>query len=375
MNIRKLAAFVALTCVTASASAEVTINGFASIKAGMAGSGDTLYGYTDEIDFKNESLFALQVQSDLGDKLSVTAQLMGRGANDFKAEFEWAFLTYQINDSWRLNAGRLRTPFYKYSDFRDVGYAYDWLRTPQSVYDLGFDTVEGISLYHNTALGDFQSNLQLIFGAYDGETTVQGRLAPAQIDQVTGASWELSKDWIALRIAYLYGDISIQSPQLDALLNPLKGIGLNSIAQAIDFNEDKGTFFGLGLNIDRNDWLLVAEYTQVEVEKSFYADQDSYYLSLGRRFDAYTPFISYEKDDDTAKTAIPAAIPTAVPAQLRTAVNGLIQTQLFDNTTWNLGLRYDFHPSAAFKVQYSWADDQTRNKKDNLLSMGVDLVF
>ena len=68
------------------AYADLTINGFASIKAGMTlGSDEQLYGYSDELDFKNESLFAVQVMSDLGEKLSVTAQLMGRGREDFAA--------------------------------------------------------------------------------------------------------------------------------------------------------------------------------------------------------------------------------------------------------------------------------------------------
>jgi hypothetical protein len=375
MNKTRLATLVALTCYAGVAAAEVTINGFASIKAGMASNGDTLYGYTDDIDFKNESLFAVQVQSDLGEKLSVTAQLLARGVNDFDAEFEWAFLTYQINENWRLNAGRLRTPFYKYSDFRDVGYAYDWLRTPQSVYDLGFNTIEGLSLYHSTSLGDIQSNLQFVFGAYDGDARVLGTQAPAQINQITGISWELSQDWIAFRLAYLIGDVSIQSSQLSTLTNTLTTLGLTQIAKDIDFDKDQGSFLGLGLNIDRNDWLLVTEYTHVEVKDSFYADQDSYYVSLGHRFGSYTPYVSFEKDDDAAKPEIYARLPAQLPPQLTGGVKGLVDSQFFDNNTWNLGLRYDFHPSAAFKVQYSWAEDQTTKRKDNLMALGVDLVF
>ncbi len=375
MNKTGLAALVALTCYASVATAEVTINGFASIKAGMAGSGDSLYGYTDEIDFKKESLFAVQVQSDLGEKLSVTAQLLARGVNDFEAEFEWAFLTYQFNENWRLNAGRLRTPFYKYSDFRDVGYAYDWLRTPQSVYDLGFNTIEGLSFYHSTSLGDIQSNLQFVFGAYDGNASVLGTQSPAQIDQITGVSWELSQDWIIFRMAYLMGDVSIQSSQLMALTNTLNALGLAAVSKEIDFDKDQGSFLGLGLNIDRNDWLVVTEYTHVKVKDSFYADQDSYYVSLGHRFGAYTPYVSFEKDDDAAKPEIYATLPAQLPPQLIGGVKGLVNSQFFDNNTWNLGLRYDFHPSAAFKLQFSRAEDQTTKRKDSLLALGVDLVF
>lgn len=98
--------------LAAPAHADLTINGFASIKAGMTLDSDsTLYGYTDELDFKNESLFAVQVMSDLGEKLSVTAQLMGRGREDFNAEFEWAFLSYQLTDNMQINAGTFTYTF------------------------------------------------------------------------------------------------------------------------------------------------------------------------------------------------------------------------------------------------------------------------
>lgn len=368
-----LATMIALAASSAVAQAEVNINGFASIKAGKASSGDSLYGYTDEIDFKNESLFAVQFQSDLGEKLSVTAQLMARGNNDFDAEFEWAFLTYQLDDAWRLNAGRLRTPFYKYSDFRDVGYAYDWLRTPQSVYDLGFDTIEGVSLYHSGSIKDMQSNIQLVFGAYDGEVTLQGTKAPAQINNILGASWELSQDWLSLRVAYLVGKVTVDAPVFNPLFGALNGAGLSSITKAIDFDEDDGSFFGFGMNYDRNDWLMVAEYTHVKVKDTFYANQDSYYVSLGHRFDSVTPYISYEKDEDDAKPGIYAGLPANFPLLLPIA--SIVMSQEFENTAWNLGVRYDFHPAAAFKVELTSSENNMTDQKDSLIAVGVDLVF
>jgi predicted porin len=368
-----LAMMIAAAVASAAVQAEVNINGFASIKAGKASSGDSLYGYTDEIDFKNESLFAVQFQSDLGEKLSVTAQLMARGNNDFDAEFEWAFLTYQLDDAWRLNAGRLRTPFYKYSDFRDVGYAYDWLRTPQSVYDLGFDTIEGVSVYHSGSINDMQSSVQLVFGAYDGEVTLQGTKAPAQINNILGASWELSQEWLAVRVAYLVGKVTVDAPVFNPLFGALNGAGLNSIVKSIDFDEDDGSFFGLGMNYDRNNWLMVAEYTHVKVKDTFYANQDSYYVSLGHRFDSLTPYISYEKDEDDAKPAIYAGLPANFPLLLPIAT--VVMSQEYENTAWNLGLRYDFHPAAAFKVELTSSKNNMTNQKDSLIAVGVDLVF
>ena len=366
-----MAAFLA-----APAHADLTINGFASIKAGMTLDSDsTLYGYTDELDFKNESLFAVQVMSDLGEKLSVTAQLMGRGREDFNVEFEWAFLSYQLTDNMQINAGRLRTPFYKYSDFKDVGYAYDWSRVPEAVYNLDFDNIEGVSLYHTATLGSFDSTLQLIAGSFDGDAVPAGLAVQAKIDQILGATWELSRDGISARLAYLTGDTSFSNPGIDELTRILTENGLGAVARAIDVNEESSTFLGLALTLDKNDWVAVAEITRTEVDDSLVAEQNSYYVSIGHRFDSLTPYISYEKRDNDAKRDIIALLPQGVPAELAQGVTQAVEFFEVKRDAWNLGLRYDFHPSAAFKAQLTRVNYDITDDDTSLITLGVDLVF
>jgi len=356
------------------AQAEVSINGFASVKAGMTtGSDETLFGYTDDIDFENESLFAVQLSSDLGDKLSVTAQLLAKGANDFDADFAWAFLSYQFTDNLRVNAGRLRIPFYKYSDYLDVGFAYDWIRTPRAVYHVEFDTMDGVSLYHSQMIGDWTSSIQLVAGAFDGEIKVNGVDSKSEAQDILGGSWELSNDWLNARIAYFQADLTIDAIALNPLLAALKQFGFAPVASNLAFDSDSGTFFGLGFGIDRNDWVVNAEYTEIRVDNTFMADRDAYYFSVGHRFGAVTPFVSYEKDDDAPQRQIYANLPNQLP--LKPVVVGVVEQQYSDMDTWNVGVRYDFHPSAALKAQYSMADEAVTNQKSNLLTVGVDLVF
>ena len=372
-------AIIALTLsglLIAPASAEIQINGFASVKAGMTlGSDDSLYGYTDELDFKNESLFAVQLMSDLGDKLSVTAQLLGRGRDDFDAEFAWAFLSYDLSDNLRINVGRLRTPFYKYSDFKDVGYAYDWVRVPEAVYNLDFDNIEGVSLYHTATLGEFDSNLQLIVGAYDGNAVVTGLQVSAEIKQAAGITWEVSRDFFSARLAYLTGKTTLNNADIDGLTTQLNGFGLTALASAIDINEEDSSFVGLALSFDKNDWVAVGEITRVEVKNSAIADQNGYYISLGHRFGDITPFVTFEKRDNDAKNEILALLPVGAPPALAGGVQFVVNRFETKREAWNLGMRYDFHPSAAFKAQYTKMDDKVGNSDADLLTLGVDLVF
>jgi hypothetical protein len=53
----------------------------------------------------------------------------------------------------------------------------------------------------------------------------------------------------------------------------------------------------------------------------------------------------------------------------------VVNRQQLERDSINLGVRYDFHPSAAFKAQYTSADNKTADRKDSVLVVGVDLVF
>lgn len=353
--------------------ANLHINGFASIKGGMStGSDKSLYGYTNELDFKNESLFAIQVRSDLGDRLSVTAQVMGRGSNDFDARFEWAFVSYDLTDNMTVNAGRLRTPFYIYSEFMDVGYAYEWSRVPRSVYGLGFDNIEGVSLYRTDQLGSFDSTLQILYGAFDGEAG----FGPTQLQNLAGVSWELGQDWYRFRAAYFSAKVTIDTAALNPLFDGLTASGLGDLAREMDFDDDKGTFFGLGLTVDRNNIIAVVEYNKVDVSGSLFAKRTNYFASVGYRINEFTPFVSYEREDWDAKSDIYQPFLPVLPSPgLRELVVGAVEGQAADTNTLNLGLRYDFHPSAAFKAQYSSQKNKLSDQRNDALVVGIDLVF
>lgn len=379
-----LALSLAVALVPSTVYSNTTINGFASIKAGMTtGSDDRLYGYDDTLDFKNESLMALQIKSDLGDKLSVTAQLLGRGRDDFDIGFEWAFISYQLSDNMTINAGRLRTPFYKYSDFKDVGYAYDWLRVPQGVYGLGFDTIEGLTLYRTAQLGNVDSTLQLILGGYDGNASLSGAQVSAKIDSIAGITWELAKDSLSARFAYLTGKTSIDTSPVTLapgftvgnLYQALNANSLQPLVAAIDIDDESSNFIGVGLTYDNSDWIAVAEYTRVKVDDSFISTQKNFYASLGKRFNSITPYVSFERENNDAVVSIYQPYTAILPPQLLVPVQGLVASQERDASTWNLGVRYDFHPSAAFKAQFSSEKNEVTDDTVGVLAFGVDLVF
>lgn len=381
---KKLSVAVAVCAVLASsyASAEVRINGFASIVGGKSLDSDqTLYGYDDDISFKNESKFALQLSADLQEKLTATAQIIARGEDDFDATFEWAYVTYEYSDELQFSAGKMRVPFYKYSDFLDVGYAYRWVRPPRSVYGIPFSTYEGLSVVYNNQLGDWDSTLQGFYGAFDGDIDVFGDSLPAELNNLGGINWSLSYDWFSARAAYIVADTSISIDSSDSSnLSALNGIidvlntnGLTSTVNDLITDEDETTFVGIGFSIDYDNFLFDAEYTQFEVEGSILAEQSQYYASAGYRIDDVIVHFTYEKNDDKHDSSRFNTL-ESIPL-LNTTVNFALESMRAESNVYTIGARYDLHPSAAFKIDFSRFDDDITDTETDIVAVGVDLVF
>lgn len=68
--------------VSPAMAAEIRIDGFANFAAGqMISDNDegSMYGYDDDVRFNQESSYGIQFRGDLQEKLSITAQIVGKG--------------------------------------------------------------------------------------------------------------------------------------------------------------------------------------------------------------------------------------------------------------------------------------------------------
>ncbi|BBN83806.1 hypothetical protein PA25_37910 [Pseudoalteromonas sp. A25] len=390
---------MALICAFSGVSyaSDLRINGFASIVAGKASDNNmAMFGYEDEVSFSPESMFAVQVSSDLGDGISATAQIIARGSEDYDAKFEWAYVSYDINDNLRLSAGKMRLPLFRYSDFLEVGFAYRWIRPPQSVYNFAFSTPTGISLLYTSQLGDWDSTTQAVYGRFEGDFRAITGKDEGKLNDIGAINWTLSKDWLTLRASYVVAETTISlanSPSLSGLSNALKTYNLQNDYNNLLINEDSGTFIGLGFAIDYNNFLFDGEYTEIEVDNSLLPEQTQYYVSFGYRMNDWLVHLTYERNDDAHPDSrfnqVPEFITLANGNQVRVsidpsnpnsrlikdAVNGALKATHNDTSTVTIGARYDFHPSAAFKVDWSRLDNDLSNQDNDVITVAVDLVF
>jgi hypothetical protein len=379
-TVRTLLASALLMTSPSLLAQSVQITGFGQMVAGTVSDGNSFpgTGYDSDWDFKDESLFALQVRGDLNEQWSATAQLVARGRDDFDPEFAWAYLGWNGGNGWSAKLGRQRMPLYRYSDFLEVGYAFPWIRVPNPVYNLDFRNYDGLGLTYSFGAGDWFSAVQLSAGRFDGTISLSGQDADAELGSLVGLSAESTyADWLTVRGSYFEADVSIDSPALAPLLAALSGNGFANVASRIDYTEDPGSFWSFGVEVNRGNWMLVGEVIGVEVEDAFLADRSEFYVSGGYRFGNLMPTIMWGRRDNAAKPDIVALLPNVPPlAPLRAGVSQIVFSEGLDATYWSYGLRWDVATNVALKADYTqYTNDTPASADADSLAVGVVFTF
>lgn len=360
-------------CLVNPTYAEIRINGFANFIGGMTSGDDTLYGYDDSISFSEESLFALQASGDINDQMSATVQILARGQDDYDVEFEWAYLTYRVSNNVTASAGRFRLPLFRYSDSLDVGYSYHWIAAPRNVYDIPFNNMDGLRLDYSDFIGDWEIKLGSALGTFDNEVfggNVEG-------DNTYMFSAEIANEWLSLRGVYGATKATFSQELVDTTISQVAQVA-PQFADFLAISEDTGQFIGVGLEIDQFTWFVSAEYTEVEIERSYTPTDKAWYLSAGMRIGKWTPSLTYEnfEGDEIKGLNELSALSAPLQAALLPSVQGLNDAFAQKYNVMAATLRYDYDANIALKVELSrYSDDLNENQDATLARIAMHYVF
>lgn len=97
------------SAMAATSSGDLTLSGFGRIVAGALDTEQAEFkGYGHELSVKPHSLLGLQLDYQLTDTLTATAQGVLRSSETSDSELEWLFLTWTPEDNLTFRLGRQR---------------------------------------------------------------------------------------------------------------------------------------------------------------------------------------------------------------------------------------------------------------------------
>jgi hypothetical protein len=390
-------AIIACCMVPPAIASDINFSGFVSVGGGIVDDETSIpyADYSEEDLTFDKNLLGLQVTGKVSDSITATAQLIARSSDNYQVNSEWAYLTWQASSNTKVRMGRLRTPFYMYSDFIDVGYSYAWITPPNEVYYLPFNNVNGIDFYTTATLGAFDASLQGYFGSLDDELDFNGTMAKSKIRNQMGLAATLGQDWWTLRTAYHQADLWIDVS--GAVIDPTTGATIGSFADTLAafgfakngknllVDDDKGTFIEVGLNIDTGRFVAAVEHVEFEAKNTLLSKNIRQFVMGGVRAGDWLIHLTYAEAKDEAshpEAGIPSGVPLPVVGSsnyLIGATKAIALSRVTDRKVITLGARWDLTSGTALKFQLDKVNDtnpSSNSKRDQkVLSVALQTVF
>lgn len=415
----------ALTCVALPVQADeggmnVRFSGFGTVSGVTSDTNQVQYtpypgaqpnGVEKSWSWDIDTLIGAQVNANLTDRLSGVVQVLSKrnAENTYQPQVEWAFVSYKATPEIQLRAGRLGSPFYMVSDYRNVNYANPWVRPPADIYgQVAFSYHDGIDLLMQKPIGDSNLTVQLYAGKSENRLWAPYSTFDLELNNRLGGNISFETGPYSVRYGYhqgkLWGEsdrvagvsdalINTPSPRIPSAVWALACPGCAESGEALSMNYKAASFQGLGLSADWGKYLLMAEYTMRRTDTNVLADTSAWYITAGTRLGKFTPFATYSQLKQTSPTsdlgiATNSQAFAGLVAQYSAGVRGIMADH--GQKTFSLGVRYDVMNNMAIKAQLDQVrmtgpehyglsavtlPDREFDGKLNLFNLSVDFVF
>ncbi len=343
-------------------------------------------GYGDAL---ADSRIGMQANYTMGSKWGAVGQFVlkeqGHGIPPIQL-VDWAFISYQPIADLTLRLGRTSEDLFLLANYRDVGFAFPWVRPNTEFYGwLPVFYVDGIDVTETWQIGNSVWHAKTAYGPRQSTTVVVPPAdAPSKSRSENIFDLGLSSEFngITVKLSYQLSHTSlVDFQQLDDLVQGLQQI--QSLFTSLGQTENAATaselstrlkldhtltrYMGLAVTYDRGPWLLQGEVSYVNGEVLVVNGWRSY-ASFGYRIGPVTPFAMIGR-------ALPKRSGTPIPynwtADLTPALGaapGLIeQIQLagsqsaqgsnlarVDQRSVSLGARWDVAAQIALKFQWDY---------------------
>ncbi|WP_374325179.1 hypothetical protein [Azonexus sp.] len=399
-------------------SSNLVLSGFGTV--GLVHNPNDEHGFVRDIgqngepgkntSFHTDSMLGLQLSYTLSPQWQFIGQVRAReqADNSLANSVSRAFVGYRPDPNLHFRLGRMADATFLMSDYLEVGYAFPWVRPPLESYGfIAMHYYDGLDVTYSLPQAGGVWRLKAMGGRIKA-TIPQG--TPIQDYPLEGKDlWGLAliheQGPLKVRVGYTSFHLEKEStgallvePSLNLLIsNPLAGLLFPAaIAEARELRDElqmKGarvSFASAGFAYDNGRWMLQGEVSKLSSETILFPRGEQAYLSAGYRFGNFLPYVMFSGSRAEPLKRVKAdwsGIPQGPLLQSWTL--RLLNAQRSAQTTTSLGLRWDFHSQAAFKLQWDhvrvrnhgwglWSPQATSDPaadQVNVLTTTLDFVF
>jgi hypothetical protein len=286
---------------------------------------------------------------------------------------EWAYLGYRIFPNTRLRLGRTTPDMFLFADSRNVGFALPWARPPVDFYGFApVAAIDGVDLEQRWSRGEASWRARLTAGSFHTSLTNDqsvGMPFNARANTALGITRE--EGGLLLKASFLRSrahlEVSPAFEQLRQSLAQVAALPVPGVADSLDplwrglWTGGTVSYTAMAAQYETGPWSLITEGSVLSVPDSPLNARRGY-VSVGYRSGTITYY-------GLASRVVPSR-PAVLAPDLSTPLTpvlgaqGAQQVQLlagyaaaaqaryrFDQSSLGVGMRWDFLPTAALKLQ------------------------
>jgi hypothetical protein len=288
------------------------------------------------------------------------------------------------------------------SDYRQVGYALPWIRPPHETYGLlSFYHFDGADISKRFNIGDSTLNVKAFFGRSDQEypvdTGTNNNYRLIFEGGGIGFNWELD-EW---KLRYSYADVEIKNNNANVLSDALNSVSpiwpeASMLAERFLTQSKNFKYNQFGVAYDNNVWFMQAEATRLNSEATVISSTHHFYVSLGRRINEFTFYITQgyvHSVNPTISISAPTGYPPEISMQLGTlayAAEYALNSARSSEHSVSIGARWDFTSKMDLKLQLEkfkvdkfgdalWIQANANNipqaRTANVVNLSLDVLF
>ena len=303
-----------------------------------------------------------QLNFTANDQWSAVLQIVSEQRLDrsYRPNVEWANIKYQATPDLALRIGRTALPMFLAADYRKVGYAFPWARTPVEVYSsIPLTSSDGIDATYRFNRGALKNVTQGFYG-HTRLALLNGGVIEAK--RTSGFANTTEYGAASVRLSMLSTDLTIATDYIHAFFDAMRQFGPQGAALAERYTLDhkRVNAVSIGASYDPGHWFVMGEIGRMRT-RSLLGNTTDLYATAGYRLGDFTPYLGYAR----ARTDSPATEPGLNLAGLPPAaagagavLNGYLNALLTivpEQRTISIGTRWDCMTNVALKLQLDHA--------------------
>jgi hypothetical protein len=307
-----------------------------------------------------DSVFGLQLNLTVSDSIEVVTQGVTRrnADNTWEPSLNWAFLKFSPDDSWSVRVGRVGVETSHNSDSRLIGYSYLPVRpAPELLGSTPQDWLDGFDVLYRRPVGDALFSAKAFHGYQAARVNGGAGAGAVRIPQ---------NDVTGLFFGVIAGDLHVRfgggiarirnNGDTQPLIDGLRATGLPSALAAAHQLDAKDRMVRFGLvdaALERGPWRLYAAHFRQDApdDSVILVDTRSLSALAGYRLGDFTPYAT-ASHVTTSRVAFSTGLPSVAPLDvLDRAALATADGAQFSQRSLGLGVRWDFAPNRALKVQ------------------------